>query len=294
MLAVGRRMGDAQFELRLRAKVLQAGQKRSSFRGRGVDFQESRIYQPGDDIRHLDWRVTARSGKAHTKLFEEEKERPVFVVVNLNSSMFFGSRVRLKAAQAGLLGAAVAWGAQARKDRIGGVVYGGDEIHEVRPKSGRGAMLALLQTISDSYQAQLHQTNESIDQIKLSDALEILYRLARPGSLMVLISDLQELDAASDKWLGRLRAHNDLAVLRVSDPLEEVPPARSALPISDGFQRSVVRFGRQAHDEVVQAQLQKRHEEIQRFQRHGIPIVNIGVQEDPISALAPLLGKRRK
>ncbi|MEE8339720.1 MAG: DUF58 domain-containing protein [Xanthomonadales bacterium] len=114
-----------------------AGAYRSRFRGRGVDFVESRAYLPGDDIRNMDWRVTARTGKPHTKIFQEERERPVLVVVDASPSLYFGTRTRLKSVAAGQLAASVAWAAVRRGDRIGAFLFAGDKHRELRPAGGR-------------------------------------------------------------------------------------------------------------------------------------------------------------
>ena len=118
-----------------------AGAYRSRFRGRGVDFVESRNYLPGDDIRNMDWRVTARTGKPHTKIFQEERERPVLVVLDASPSLYFGTRTRLKSVAAGQLAAAVAWASVRRGDRIGAFLLAPGAHRELRPTGGRrGAM----------------------------------------------------------------------------------------------------------------------------------------------------------
>ena len=99
-----------------------SGQLRSKIQGRGVDFSEVRLYQPGDDVRSIDWRVTARTNQPHTKLFQEEKERPVLVLIDQGASLFFGSKVRFKSVAAARLGLSIAWSALAEGDRVGGIV----------------------------------------------------------------------------------------------------------------------------------------------------------------------------
>ena len=112
-----------QLKLSRRNRALNAlaGPNKSNFRGRGIDFEEVRNYQAGDDIRTIDWRVTARTGAAHTKLFREERERPVLVVVDQRNSMFFGSQFCFKSVLAAQLGALVAWSALSDNDRVGGL-----------------------------------------------------------------------------------------------------------------------------------------------------------------------------
>ena len=126
-----------------------AGAYRSRFRGRGVDFLESRNYQPGDDIRNMDWRVTARTGKPHTKVFQEERERPVLVVMDASPSLFFGTKTRLKSVAAGQLAAAVAWSAVRRGDRIGGFLFAPGKHRELRPAGGRRGAMRMIQGLVD-------------------------------------------------------------------------------------------------------------------------------------------------
>ncbi|MGF1528710.1 MAG: DUF58 domain-containing protein, partial [Candidatus Competibacterales bacterium] len=125
-----------------------AGTVGSRFRGRGMDFQESRVYQPGDDIRTMDWRVTARTGRPHTKLYTEERERPVFCLVDFSPSMFFGSRRMFKSVAAAKLAALIAWATVAGGDRVGGFLFGGGEHLEFPPRGGRRGVLPLLQGLA--------------------------------------------------------------------------------------------------------------------------------------------------
>src|SRR6056300_461999 len=133
-----------QLRLARRKKALSAltGPNKSNFRGRGIDFEEVRSYQPGDDIRTIDWRVTARTGSAHTKLFREERERPVLVVVDQRSSMFFGSSHCFKSVLAAQLASLIAWSALDAGDRVGGLVFNGEEHREIRPRRSRKNVLA--------------------------------------------------------------------------------------------------------------------------------------------------------
>ena len=130
---------DLSLDLRGRRKALTAvaGQHRSSFRGRGIDFDEVRIYQPGDDVRNIDWRVTARTGRVHTKLFREERERPVYLVVDQRESMFFGTQKAFKSVVAARIAALLAWASRDHGDRIGGFLFNDRDVQELRPKEGK-------------------------------------------------------------------------------------------------------------------------------------------------------------
>ncbi|HEX7770596.1 MAG TPA: DUF58 domain-containing protein, partial [Dokdonella sp.] len=116
-----------------RTPALRSGTSTSRWRGRGVDFRESRIYQPGDEIRHMDWRVTARSGKPHTKVFQEEREQGLLFVMDQNPGMRFGTKVRFKNVQAARAAALLAWMGAANGDRVGALGFGGGINGEVKP-----------------------------------------------------------------------------------------------------------------------------------------------------------------
>jgi uncharacterized protein (DUF58 family) len=204
----------------------------SRFRGRGVDYAESRAYQAGDDIRQMDWRVTARTGRPHTKLFTEERERSVLAVLNCNPSMRFGTRVRFKSVQAARAAALLAWATALSSDRIGAIGYGPGLNAEVRPGGGvRGALRCLRAFVEwDAI------TRNAQDTVPLSQALQRARRLARPGTQVILFTDGFDCDEAAEPALTMLAEHCDVAAVILSDPLEHVapPPARYALQGEDG------------------------------------------------------------
>jgi len=199
----------------------------SRFRGRGVDYAESRVYQPGDDIRQMDWRVTARTGRPHTKLFTEERERSVLVVLNCNPSMRFGTRLRFKSVQAARAAALLAWATALSGDRIGAIGYGPGLNAEVKPGGGvRGALRCLRAFVE--WDAT---TRGAKDSVPLSQALQRARRLAHPGTQVILFTDGFDCDEAAEPALTMLAEHCDVAAVILSDPLEHVapPPASYAL-----------------------------------------------------------------
>ena len=126
-----------------------AGLLTSKFQGRGIDFSEVRVYQPGDDVRTIDWRVTARTQTAHTKLFQEEKERPVLILADQSTSMYFGSQVTFKSVLAARTAALIGWTMLERGDRVGGIVFSEHGHREVRPRRNKHALLRLLNELND-------------------------------------------------------------------------------------------------------------------------------------------------
>ncbi len=217
-----------------RGRILsrQSGDYQSPFRGRGMEFDESRLYQPGDDIRNIDWRVTARTGKTHTKLFREERERPVFVWIDLRRPMHFATRGRYKSVLAAQLAALIAWSALNNGDRVGGVIFSEQEHHELKPQRGRTAVLRLINRIVNDV-AWSPQATAGGDRQSLEHALQRLQRVARPGSLIFLISDFRELESDAEIPLARLCRHNEVGMLFVYDRLEQELPPPGRYRVSD-------------------------------------------------------------
>ncbi|VEG91475.1 DUF58 domain-containing protein [Legionella spiritensis] len=214
--------------------TISAGNHLSRLRGRGMDFSEVRNYQAGDEIRHMEWRVTARTGRPHIKIYQEERERPVVILTDFNPSMYFGTRVAFKSVLAARLSAMVAWTAVRQGDRVGGLLYSASRHDEFIPRARESGILPWLAALSD-YTGQLDNRNHSGPR-QLSDALLRMRRVTRPGSILVLISDFYHLDAESEKHLSRLRAHNDVLVYHICDVLELAPPKPDIYAITNGAQ----------------------------------------------------------
>jgi uncharacterized protein (DUF58 family) len=259
-----------------------AGAYRSRFRGRGVDFLESRNYQPGDDIRNMDWRVTARTGRPHTKVFQEERERPVLIVLDASPSLFFGTQRVLKSVAAGQLAAAVAWSAVRRGDRIGGFLFAPGRHRELRPAGGRRGAMRMIQGLVDWLQPE-HVPGEGGE--LLSVALERVRHTVRPGSLVIIISDFFSLDEDCTRHLSRLRQHNDVIGCQVLDAAEYKLPA-GRYPITDGEHSSVLDMGQKASKTRYEAMCLEHLDEPRRlFQKHQCGWVVLHTQDDPVDVL---------
>jgi uncharacterized protein (DUF58 family) len=215
-----------------KVRALQSGQYHSPFRGRGMEFDEVRPYQPGDDVRTLDWRVTARTGKPHTKLFREERERSVIVWADFRYPMFFATQGSFKSVVVAKTAALLAWSALQHKDRLGALIFSEVAHKELRPRGGKAAVLHCLQQLSDASLGQLTQReppascNETELLQSAVQALSRLRRVSRPGSLLLLISDFRSIDEQAQSQLTALSKHNDVVLIHVYDPLEaDLPPA---------------------------------------------------------------------
>lgn len=192
------------------------GGHRTAQRGRGLEFEEVRLYAPGDDARNIDWRVTARRGKTHTKLFREERERSVWLVADLHPGLYFGSRRQLKSGVLLRSAAMLAWVAAQGGDRVGAVIGDGRGEPRIFPPRGREAgVLPIMQALVEM-QPQRPERPAS----GLHDALATLRPLLQPGSMVLLLSDFSGVDATTESLLASVTLHNDCRLLWITDPLE--------------------------------------------------------------------------
>ncbi len=219
----------------------QAGEYVSPYRGRGMEFEEVRSYQPGDDIRNMDWRVTARTGRPHTKLFREERERQVLFLVDLGPSMAFGTRVAFKSVVAARAAALLAWAACDNGDRIGGIVFAGKSHRELRPAGRERGLLPFLKALVDMQPTDLMPAETENGQ--WVEILRRLTRTVRPGSLIFLLSDFRGLAQQAAQSFARLAAHNDVISILIFDPIEAAAPPAGRYPLSDGQRFAVLDTG---------------------------------------------------
>jgi uncharacterized protein (DUF58 family) len=276
-----------------RMSARQSGQYLSRLRGRGMDYDESRPYQPGDDIRHFDWRVTARSSRPHTKTFREERERPVFCCVDYRRSMFFATQGVFKAVQAARLAALLSWRAELNGDRLGGLVFGEQEHHEVRPRRGQAATARWLkQLVAMAPACRLaDQSQQAATADTLTEAVARLTRLAKPGSLVFIISDFRGLDDTGQKQLARLGLHADVALIAVHDAFEAALPELSQRLTVVGEERwvslpSVSRTERGAYS----ARFESRMARLKQFCRERRMLFgSITSTDEPLQSLQRLL-----
>jgi uncharacterized protein (DUF58 family) len=245
----------------------------------------------GDDIRNLDWKVTARTGKPHTKVFQEERERPIITLLDLNPSMYFGTRTRLKVVQAARLAATIGWATIRRGDRIGGLIYSGDAHHEVRPAGGRRGALRFISLMSRWAEAYT-PTDFTHHSAGLAAALKRLRRVARPGSLVFLISDFYAANEECERHLAYLRKHNDVIACQVLDAIETEPPPPANYPVSDGLHSGLLDLNGSGRDQYRQF-FQRQQEMVKDlFRQQGIARLVVTGEDDAAEVLARLFKRR--
>ena len=219
----------------------------SKMRGRGIDFEEFRPYQPGDDIRLIDWRVTARTSRPFTKVFREERERPVIIAVDQTHNMYFGSQIAFKSVVAAQAAAVFCWLAIDNGDRVGGLVFSDIEANLVRPKRSRRSALHLLNQVFE-YNQKLPEVKEPETQNPtdpgfrpgLAHALGQIRRITKPGSTLYVISDFATLDEKALQYLNQLSRHNNVICCLVYDTLEESLPVPGIYSITDGSHKGAL------------------------------------------------------
>lgn len=274
------------------ARNKMSGQYTSKMRGRGMDLAEVRGYQAGDDIRAIDWRVTARTQKTHTKVFQEERERPILIVLDQSSQMFFGSQVRFKSVLAAELASLVAWAAIGNGDRVGGFIFGDKQHCDLRPKRSKQQVLHLLNHIAE-YNQNLNINHLSHTPVHLSDVLSQVRRVARPGSLIIIISDFSGYSEKAKSQLSTLSRHNDLVGLMTRDPMEQDLPLPGQYVLTDGTARINVNTANKRNRQFYKAQQQSHIESVQHsFQLLGGLFLQVNTPDVPLKALQTLFHRR--
>jgi uncharacterized protein (DUF58 family) len=213
---------------------LLAGRRASRLRGRGLDFEEIRRYIPGDDIRTMDWRITARTQKPHTRVYTEEKDRPVLLIVDQRLSMFFGSQVAMKSVTAAEVAAMGAWRTFSVGDRVGSLIFNDSEIREIPPHRSRQRVMQILEMVTEMNHALRVDADIEPNPTMLNRVLERVVHLAKHDYLLAIISDFNGADEETRNVVTRLAAHNDVIALFIYDPLESKLPSLGKVIVSQG------------------------------------------------------------
>lgn len=263
-----------------------AGLLSSHFRGRGIDFAEVRTYEPGDDVRSIDWKVTARTQIAHTKLFQEEKERPVLILVDQSQSMFFGSRRAFKSVVAAQLASLIAWISLENGDRVGGIVYSDSNQREIRPRRNKHAVLRLLHEIADFNQL-LSKSDHPHNENYLADAIMNVRRVSKHGSTIFIISDFKHLNADAQLHLRQLSRHNEIIGLHISDDMEKELPLPDLYTITNGEQRIQIDTANSKERKRYQHDYTQKLEQLKtEFSKLKSPLFEFSTSDELVPTLA--------
>lgn len=270
------------------------GAHHSKLRGRGVDFDQVRVYLPGDDIRSIDWRVTARSQQVHTKLFHEEKERPVFLLVEQTKSLFLGTGQSLKSVVCTRLASLLGWAALDNNDRIGGLVFNELEQRVVRPRLTKRSLLQFINYLSQMNSQLINEPLTPVLTNNLLLAFKQAKEVLRPGSLLFIIIDERSLDFASQQILQHLAIHMDIVLLPVYDPIDhELPQAGYLRFAQSGQQLMLETNNHKIRAAYTQQAIQRQQQWQELTKKIAAKLFPINTEQDLIEQIKPLVDKQR-
>lgn len=275
-------------------RSLLSGRKRSRLRGRGLDFDELRHYRPGDDIRTMDWRVTNRTGKPHVRVYTEERDRPVIVLVDQRLPMFFGSQQKMKSVVAAEVAAITAWRVLAVGDRIGAILFNDHNILEVKPTRSERKVVGWLGDLAAMNNELSVDSRSSSNPAALSDALRMLQRSIGHDYLVVLVSDFYGWNAETLKTIRSIGQHNDVICSLVFDPLEKDISQADKLIVSDGRFQLEIDPARKGLGEKFEASFESSMAHVQgELRRHDIPVMPVDTATPASDQLREKLGGQR-
>jgi uncharacterized protein (DUF58 family) len=264
-----------------------SGRHASRLRGRGLNFEELRSYLPGDDTRNIDWRVTARTGEPHVRVYTEEKDRTVWLLVDQRITMFFGSRRKMKSVAAAEAAAVAAWRVLSQRDRVGAVVFNDSELRVIPPHRSEGRVSQILKAVVDMNHALNAREQIQPGYAMLNAALQRLADVARHDCLICLISDGTGIDKETRQRVTRLTEHNDVLSAFIYDPLERAMPKAGRLLFSDGLNQVDFDSSEKKLRESYRRDFDRRLAQMEATsRRHSIPLL-------PIHTGAPVLDQIR-
>jgi uncharacterized protein (DUF58 family) len=266
-----------------------SGRHASRLRGRGLNFEELRHYRPGDDIRTMDWKVTNRTGKPHVRVYTEERERRVYLLVDQRISMYFGSQRAMKSVVAAEIAALAAWRVLGVGDRVGALIFDDQKNYHFTPRRSREAVLNILRRLETANAALTVGCLAHPEQ--LNTAFDALLRHVTHDMLVIYIGDGFGWDEHSDEMLKRLSLNNDVIAVNVFDPAELELPALNELVVSDGEEQIVVSGTRQElQARFEQSYLNHVKHMREALQRFGLPLIEVNTVDDPLQQLLRALG----
>jgi len=269
----------------------QGGAYLSAFKGRGMEFDESRIYQAGDDIRNMDWRVTARTNTPHTKVFREERERPVLLWLDLSKSMMFATRKKFKSVIACEIASLIAWSAAKNNDRIGGLIFSENEHVEIKPRRGKTAALDFIGRCSKHKSWNATTEIDSDASLNKVSAISRLRKVSHPGSLVFMISDFRDMDKKAFSHIQNISRNNDVIMINISDPIETELPTSGSYKLSDGKNELQIQTSSKKVRQAYHQRYLNHQQQLEKFCRsHRIHLVNISTDDDVLETLKKGMG----
>jgi uncharacterized protein (DUF58 family) len=270
---------------------LLSGRFASRLRGRGLNFEEIRDYRPGDDVRTIDWKVTARLQAPHVRVFNEERDRQALLVVDQRLSMFFGSQFAMKSVTAAQAAAIGAWRVLGVGDRVGAIVFNDRDLVEVKPRRSRATVLQILSAIVSQNQALGVGRGLISAPSMLNTALEHAQRLALHDATIIVISDFDGADDLTRKMIIAMTRHNNVIALLVHDPLQSDLPASASMTVTDGELQIELEVGRANVRKRIAEATEARLANVFAWTHElGVPVLPLSAAEETAPQLRRLLG----
>ena len=265
-----------------------SGRHASRLRGRGLNFEELRNYLPGDDTRNIDWKVTARTREPYVRVYTEEKDRTVWLLVDQRISMFFGSRWKMKSVVAAEAAAVAAWRVLSQGDRVGAIVFDDTDLQVIPPHRSEERVAQILKKIVEKNHALNAKSDIKPGPEMLNRALRRVAALARHDCLVCLVGDGTGIDEDTRKYVTRLTEHNDVLSVFIYDPLEQTMPAAGRLVFSDGFSQVEFNTAEKALRAAYSSDFEQRVAKMKATsRRNAIPLL-------PVHTAAPVLDQVRE
>jgi uncharacterized protein (DUF58 family) len=267
------------------------GRRASHVRGRGLDFEELRNYVPGDDVRSIDWRVTARTQKPYVRVYSEERDRPTMLVVDQRINMFFGSRRSMKSVVAAEVAALTAWRVFSQGDRVGAFIFNDSTTEELRIHRSRATVLRILERIS--YQNKLLRSDliTPAQPGKLNQVLDQVARICHHDTLILIASDFDGADDRTRELLLHLSHSNDVVCCFTYDPLALQHQAAGQFVVSNATLQIELRLGESKIREGIREASDQRIRNVLAWQHElNIPVLPLSTAEDVPQQVRHLLG----
>lgn len=270
---------------------LLSGRFASRMRGRGLNFEEIRDYRSGDDVRSIDWKVTARLRKPHVRVFNEERDRQGLLVVDQRLSMFFGSRLAMKSVTAVQAAAIAAWRVLGVGDRVGAIAFNDSDLVEIKARRSRATVLQILSAMVAQNQALGVGHGLVAAPVMLNTALQHAERRSLHDATIVVISDFDGADDATRKMIGTMARHNDVVALLIHDPLQSDLPPSAAMTVTDGELQIQLEVGRDSVRRSIMQATEARLKGVFAWTRElGVPVLPLSAAEETAPQLRRLLG----
>ena len=272
------------------ARSILNGRHASRLRGRGLNFEELRNYLPGDDVRSIDWKVTARTGEPHVRVYTEERDRPALIVVDQRMSMYFGSQLNMKSVTAAEAAVVAAFRILDQGDRVGGIVFGDEVITEIRPQRSRRTLDAFISAVANA-NSLLKADAPVTKAMSLNHPLEAVLKIAHQNHLVIVISDFDGIDQHTEKLVRGIAHHNDLILAAVTDPLAHDVKGNLKLVVSDGQLQAELDTSTDKVQHSLHEFVTGRLAEVLDWEKKfGIPILPLSAGEETVPQIKRLLG----